>query len=115
MPLPFWGRCLLLLAIFISGTWASSRAIVLLGKKDPGEVVIDEVLGQWLTCLPFMALSFWGYVLAFFFFRLFDILKPWHVGKAEKLPGGFGIMADDAVAGVYASICLWVLLALTGL
>ena len=106
---------MLLLAIFASGTWASSRAIVLLGKKDPGEVVIDEVLGQWLACLPFMALSCWGYVAAFFFFRLFDILKPWHVRKAEQLPGGLGIMADDAVAGAYAAVCLWGLLVLTGL
>ena len=115
MPLPLWGRVLLLLAVFLSGVWASSRAIVLLGHKDPSEVVIDEVLGQWLTCLPFLTLSFWGYAAALFFFRLFDIIKPWYVGRAEKLPGGLGIMADDAVAGVYAMACLWGFLALTGL
>ena len=109
MPLPFWGRVLLLLAVLWSGTRASSRAEELLQKKDPSEVVIDEVLGQWIACLPFAALGFWGYVAAFALFRLFDITKPWPVRNFERLPGGHGIMLDDAVAGVYAALCLGVL------
>ena len=106
MPLPMWGRVLLLLAVLISGAIASSRAEILLQKKDPSEVVIDEVLGQWLTCLPFASLGVWEYVAAFALFRLFDITKPWPVHALEKIPGGTGIMLDDAAAGVYAMICL---------
>ena len=106
MPLPLWGRLLLLLAVLISGSMAASRAEVLLRKKDPSEVVIDEVLGQWLTCLPFASLGFREYAAAFALFRLFDITKPWPVRSLEKIPGGAGIMLDDAAAGIYAMICL---------
>lgn len=106
MPLPLSGRILLLLFVLVSGTIAAGRAETLLGKEDPSEVVIDEVLGQWLTCLPFVALSFWEYAAAFALFRLFDITKPWPIKALEKLGGGFGIMIDDAAAGVYAMLCL---------
>lgn len=106
MPLPFWGRVILLLVVLFTGIRSASRAETLLQKKDPSEVVIDEVLGQWLTCLPFAALAFWEYAAAFALFRLFDIAKPWPVRALEKLPGGTGIMLDDAAAGVYAMLCL---------
>ena len=106
MPLPFLGRLLLLLAVLITGIKAADQAEILLQKHDPSEVVIDEVLGQWITCLPFAALGFWGYATAFALFRLFDITKPWPVNALERLPGGTGIMLDDAAAGVYAMLCL---------
>lgn len=106
MPLPLWGRLLLLLAVLVTGIHAASRAEILLQKKDPSEVVIDEVLGQWLTCLPFASLGFWEYAAAFALFRLFDITKPWPVRTLERLPGGTGIMLDDAAAGLYAMLCL---------
>ena len=109
MPLPLWGRVILLLAVLYTGTKAAGRAEVLLQKKDPSDVVIDDVLGQWLTCLPFAVLGFWGYAAAFALFRLFDITKPWPVRTLEKLPGGLGIMLDDAAAGIYAMICLGLL------
>lgn len=107
MPLPFWGRVLLLLVVFWTGTLAATKAEVILNKEDPGEVVIDELLGQWLACLPFASLSPLGYALAFGLFRLFDITKPKPVKMAEALPTGLGIMADDAVAGLIAAFLLW--------
>lgn len=106
MPLPLPGRLAVLAMLFLAGSIACTRAAQLLGRKDPGEVVIDEVLGQWLTCLPFASLGVWEYVAAFALFRLFDITKPWPVRALEKIPGGTGIMLDDAAAGVYAMICL---------
>jgi phosphatidylglycerophosphatase A len=113
MPLSLPGRCILLLLVLLTGIKAAGRAEAILGVKDPSEVVIDEVLGQWLTCLPFSCLGFWEYAAAFVFFRFFDIVKPWPVRTLEKLPGGTGIMLDDAAAGVYAMLCLALLRCLT--
>src|SRR5215510_14948003 len=76
-----------------------------LGQKDPGLVVADEVAGQWvaLLLLPF---TFGTAVAAFFLFRLMDVLKPWPARDLERLPGGWGIVADDLMAGVYANLLL---------
>lgn len=109
MPFPFWARIVILLLILATGTFASGKAEVLLQQQDPSEVVIDEVLGQWLVLLPFKNLVFWEYAAAFILFRIFDILKPWPIRRLESLGGGFGIMIDDAAAGVYAMLCLAVL------
>lgn len=107
MPLALWLRLLVLVALFVTGGLAASRAEIILGQKDPGSVVIDEVLGQWLTLLPFAGLGWWEYLLAFGLFRLFDIWKPWPVRASEDwLPGGFGVMIDDAVAGAYALLVM---------
>lgn len=109
MPFPFWARTLILLLILATGTFASGKAEELLQKQDPSEVVIDEVLGQWLVLLPFKNLVFWEYAAAFVLFRIFDILKPWPIRRLESIGGGFGIMIDDAAAGLYAMLCLAVL------
>ncbi|MDL2266886.1 phosphatidylglycerophosphatase A [Desulfovibrio sp. OttesenSCG-928-G15] len=114
MPLPIPLRVLLLVALLAAGTWACGEAEKLLGKKDPSEVVIDEVFGQWLTLLPFASLGLWGYLAAFALFRLFDITKPWPVRQLEDIGGGFGIMIDDGAAGLYAMACLGLLLAFFG-
>lgn len=114
MPLPFWLRCVVLVAIFFIGAWVTGRAEVLLGRKDPGSIVVDELLGQWLTLLPFATVSPLELAAAFILFRLFDIAKPWPVKAAETwLPGGYGIMIDDVVAGIEAMIVLAVLMGLT--
>ncbi len=91
---------------FLVGVWAGGRHAVAIGRDDPGEVVIDEVAGQWLTLLP-VALDYQLYPIAFLAFRLFDITKPWPARPAERLHGGVGIMADDIVAGVYAGVVTW--------
>jgi undecaprenyl-diphosphatase len=89
-------------------------AIAATGKNDPGEVVVDEVAGQAVTFLfivPFLSAFTTGQicttaVFGFLLFRWFDITKPWPVRKLEKYPAGWGILADDLLAGVYAGIAL---------
>lgn len=115
MPLPLTARAAVLTVLFIAGGIASTRAAELLGKKDPGEVVIDEVLGQWMTYAPFAALSWAGIAMGFILFRVFDMTKPWPIKASENwMPGGYGIMIDDALAAVYAAPCLWLILHFTG-
>ena len=94
--------------VFLGGVWASGRYAASIQKEDPGEVVIDEVAGQWLALLP-VATSFALYPVAFVAFRLFDITKPWPVRQAERLHGGVGVMTDDIVAGAYAGIVTWLI------
>ncbi len=106
-PLSGWGRLLFLALITGTGIWASGRAAALLGRKDPSEVVVDELLGQWVTCLPFWDIALGEYLLLFALFRLFDITKPWPIKILERYPAGIGIMVDDAAAGVYAALCFW--------
>jgi phosphatidylglycerophosphatase A len=101
----------LVAAVTLAGIWASHRAERHFGREDPGEVVIDEVAGQWLTlCLTGVGLS--GALLGFIAFRAFDIAKPWPVRRLEDLPGGVGIMADDLMAGVYGHLVVRVAIAL---
>lgn len=108
MPLSLPARLAVLACLFVAGGLACSRAERLLGKKDPGSVVIDEVLGQWAAILPFASLLWWELALAFGLFRLFDISKPWPVRASENwLPHGFGIMIDDLFAGLYALAALY--------
>jgi len=94
-------------------------AIAATGKTDPREVVADEVAGQALTLIPVAALSpanIWtAAILAFLLFRLFDIVKPWPIRRLEMLPAGWGILADDLLAGVYAAaLILFLKYALVG-
>lgn len=112
LPLGFAARFALLALIFVLGGVAAGRAEKLLGQRDPGQVVIDELLGVWIVLFPFAAPGFWIILSAFVLFRIFDIIKPWPVSSAEYwLPGGFGVMLDDVVAAVLALCCLFLLLA----
>lgn len=111
LPLGLGLRVCVLFLVFITGSLAAGRVEKMLGRKDPGEVVIDEVLGQWLTLLPLAEAGFAVCTLAFVLFRLFDIAKPWPVHASENwLPGGAGIMIDDVFAGLYALVVLQILL-----
>jgi len=94
-----------IIAVFAIGIWAATGTERALARKDPGPVVIDEVLGMLIT-LAFLPLSIWGIVAGFLIFRLFDVIKPFPAGRFEHLPAGLGIMADDAMAGVYAHLVL---------
>lgn len=94
-------------AIGLAGTWAASRTEKLSGKKDPGKVVIDEVVGQFIAMIPVpfvLGAAWWTAIFAFILFRFFDIVKPYPARRLESLESGLGIMADDIVAGVYAAI-----------
>jgi len=114
LPLPAWARLSVLAAVFVLGARAAGRAETLLGRKDPGQVNIDELLGQWTTFLPLARTADPGaLLLGFVLFRLFDILKPWPVRSSETwLPGGYGVMLDDLLAGVYAAASLLAIAAL---
>lgn len=128
----------LLLALAAIGLWASERVVEAApSNRDPGYVVIDELSGQTISLVVGLALSAWtaaplrGTIIAkvtasltvgllnwkylmagFILFRVFDIWKPFPARRAELLPGGLGIMADDWIAGAYASLGLWLLRAL---
>lgn len=92
-------------AVFGIGIWAATGTERALNRKDPGPVVIDEVLGMLIT-LAFMPLSWWGIAAGFLLFRVFDVIKPFPAGRLEHLPGGLGIMADDAMAGIYGHLAM---------
>jgi phosphatidylglycerophosphatase A len=91
--------------IFAAGTWAATHAERYFGGIDPGPVVIDEVLGMLIT-LAFIPAGWTAMVAGFVLFRVFDVIKPFPADRLEKFHGGFGIMADDAMAGVYANLAL---------
>ena len=104
---PFQCAIAALVALPVS-VWASGVEAVQSGRKDPGHVVVDEVVGQWIGLAGARALDWQSCLLAFLFFRLFDIWKPPPARQLESLPGGIGIMADDVMAGVYAALVLCV-------
>jgi phosphatidylglycerophosphatase A len=94
-----------ILLLFAAGVWAAERSEGLLGGKDPGPVVIDEVLGMLMT-LAFLPLSLAGVLAGFILFRLFDVIKPYPARRLEDAPGGWGVMLDDAMAGVYGHMVM---------
>jgi phosphatidylglycerophosphatase A len=81
---------------------ASEKA---LGSVDPGPVVIDEVMGMLMT-LFLVPVNWTGMLAGFLLFRVLDVVKPYPAQKLERLPGGLGIMADDAMAAIYANLAL---------
>ncbi|HEV2202254.1 MAG TPA: phosphatidylglycerophosphatase A [Bryobacteraceae bacterium] len=91
----------------IPGIWAAGMVAKELGRKDPQIVVVDEVIGQWVALAGAYHLNWESWLLAFALFRLFDIVKPPPVRQLERLPGGMGIVADDAMAGLYAALVLF--------
>jgi phosphatidylglycerophosphatase A len=95
----------LIAALFLAGVWAGTTAERYFGGIDPGPIVLDEVVGMLIT-LAFIPVGLSGAIAGFFLFRLFDVIKPFPAGRFEKLHGGFGVMADDAMAAVYANIAL---------
>ena len=88
--------------------WAATKTAEITGRKDPGLVVVDEVLGQWVTLWGVSSLKAGSFVAAFLLFRLFDIWKPWPVRQMEQLPRGYGIVADDIAAGIYGALILYI-------
>jgi phosphatidylglycerophosphatase A len=120
LPLCYLGFILVIAAI---GVIVSNRVASHSGAKDPQFIVFDEVSGQLITYFgapyvliysrdaffrPWWTILNWKcLLLGFILFRVFDILKPFPARQAEKLPGGWGIMADDWIAGIYAALGLW--------
>ncbi len=101
-----WPYLVFLLVLFLALGLVSSTAYAAeLAQKDPRKIVIDEAAGQ-LIVLLFVFPSWTFVLISFFLFRFFDIVKPFPVSKAERLPGGWGIMADDIAAAVLAKAVL---------
>lgn len=96
-------------AVSLAGWWASGEHCRLIGRDDPGEIVIDEVAGQWITLLP-ASLAWPDIAFAFLLFRVADIVKPWPASWADRtIHGGLGVMTDDLIAGIYAALALFLL------
>jgi len=91
--------------LFLLGVFASTKAEKIYKEEDPHKVVIDEVVGYFIT-MAFIPFGVWWMVAGFFLFRLFDIWKPFPVMQSQKLPAGWGIMVDDVLAGIYANLVL---------
>jgi len=92
-------------ALFVVGSWSGNVAERYYGRTDPGQVVIDEVMGMLIT-LFLNPVGWRGAIAAFFLFRLFDVIKPYPANRLERLHGGVGVMADDGMAAVYANLAL---------
>ncbi len=106
------------IVIFGIGVWAAHQYSHLLGIHDAGEIVIDEVVGQWMCLLVIPLGAGWTDIIwllaAFIAFRVFDIIKPWPIRWVDRrVGGGFGIMFDDVLAGAFAMVVLAILAMLT--
>ena len=99
----------LIAGLFAAGVWAGTTAERFFGGIDPGPIVIDEVVGMLIT-LAFIPVGWSGMLAGFVLFRIFDVLKPFPAGRLESLHGGLGVMADDAMAGIYSNVCLRLLM-----
>ncbi len=95
------GRVAFLVVVTVAGIAASARVERLVGEKDPGIIVIDEVAGMTLSVLV-LPLTPGVLVSSFLLFRLFDVVKPFPANRSQALPGGFGVVVDDLIAGLYA-------------
>lgn len=100
----WWGVAAV--CLFFPAVRASDVAAEHLGRHDPPQVVVDEVVGQWMTIAVVAADSWQSWLAALVLFRVFDIAKPWPIRRFEALPGGLGVVADDAVAGLCAIIVM---------
>ena len=92
--------------LFAPAAWAAEVAETHLGRADPQVVVIDEVVGQWLALAAAAPDNPLHWALGFAFFRVFDVLKPYPIRRFERFQGGWGVVADDAAAGLYAMMIL---------
>lgn len=114
--------------LYAIGVWASDKYAKAIDKEDPRAVVIDEVAGIFTTTsliaivysilliayekefILYLIISYWFFPVIFILFRIFDIFKPWHIGRAdENFGGGFGIMFDDQVAALYSAITFYII------
>lgn len=109
-----WLTGLILIASVPLGLRAAQAEMTASGQSDPAQVVIDEFSGQWLALMPLsigawfagaMVWKLWpGWLVAFVLFRLFDISKPWIIGRADRRGDAWGVMLDDLLAGLFAAL-----------
>lgn len=99
-----------IVVLFAIGVWSGTEAEQHFGGVDPGPIVLDEVVGMLIT-LALLPVSAMGALVGFLVFRVLDVVKPWPSGRFERLHGGLGVMADDAMAAAYGNVLMRVLLA----
>ena len=99
--------------VSVIGTAAADAHRQINDKSDAPEVIIDEVAGQWIA-LIILPLDPWWFAVSFFLFRFFDITKFGPIGMAERISGGIGVVADDIIAGLLTSLCLFGVAVLMG-
>ena len=109
IPLPWILRLLLVLALLALSFYVSDQAEKIYKRKDDQRIVIDEIIGFQITMLP-VEINVLSICAGFVLFRIFDIWKPFPVRNMQGFPGGWGIVADDVAAGIYAGIVLWLLM-----
>ena len=102
-----WHFAILAVLLFPIAVWSAGLTARVLKMEDPAIVVVDEVVGQWISIAGATTLNWKTYLAAFLLFRTFDIWKPPPVRRLESFPGGLGINADDAMAGIYAALVLF--------
>jgi phosphatidylglycerophosphatase A len=111
LPASTAAQAIAIVVLFAVGSWSGTVAERHFGRTDPGQVVVDEVAGMLIT-LFLNPVGWLGALAGFFFFRLFDVVKPYPSNRLEQLHGGVGVMADDAMAAIYANLTLRAALAL---
>src|SRR5687767_12187254 len=94
-----------IVVLFAIGVWSGTIAERHFGGIDPGPVVLDEVVGMLIT-LALLPVNVYGAIAGFLIFRVLDVVKPWPSAQLEKLHGGLGVMADDAMAAVYGNLAM---------
>jgi phosphatidylglycerophosphatase A len=111
LSLPTW--VVIIVVAFAIGVWACDVAGRSIGVDDHRSLVWDEFVGLWITLLPALLAPWWAVLAGFALFRLFDVWKPWPIAWFDRrVKGGFGVMLDDAIAGVFAGIVLYLVLLL---
>lgn len=113
-PTFLYGHLIALVLLFFLGVWAGTGAERIFGRRDPPQVVIDEIVGQQICYLGLPVLEWKSLLAGFILFRGFDILKPFPIRRLERLPGGWGVMLDDVLASVYAWAALRALRLIVG-
>jgi phosphatidylglycerophosphatase A len=108
LPLPWAMRLLIVIALSALSIYVAGQAEIIYQKKDDQRIVIDEIIGLQITMLP-VAINVLSLCAAFVLFRIFDILKPFPIGNLQRLPGGWGVVADDVLAGIYAGVIMFTL------
>jgi phosphatidylglycerophosphatase A len=104
-----WTLLLLTALLLAPGIWSAGVVAKRTNKPDPQIVVVDEVIGQWITLAGAATFNWKTYLAAFVLFRLLDMWKPAPARQFENFPGGWGIVADDVMAGVYGALAIFVL------
>lgn len=107
LPLPWFLRLLVVLALMALAIYVSGRAEEIYSKKDDQRIVIDEIIGFQVTMLP-VTITILHLCAGFVLFRVFDILKPFPLNNLQRLPGGWGVVLDDVGAGIYAGLVLFI-------